>query len=171
LKWRLFGLNIGKFGGRNFGTGDRKVNSERVTCSSVTYYTYQAYFKRISWFRISCRKSTRTGERIRWCNNGGADKFLARPGRKQARKHVRDARDFNNIGTRTVIKFFFPPLQGKAAKEIQAILAETLACFLPGRAKDLSAPLYCQSRSCYKTSHVDKIKWKYMNSLLSFFIT
>jgi len=27
-------------------------------------------------------------------------------------------------------------------KEIHAILTETLACFLPGRAKDLSAPLY-----------------------------
>jgi len=38
----------------------------------------------------------------------GADKSLARPGRKQARKHVRDARDFNNIETRAVIKFLFP---------------------------------------------------------------
>jgi len=36
--------------------------------------------------------------------------------------------------------FFF--LQGKAPKEIYAILTETLACFIPGRAKDLSAPLY-----------------------------
>ena len=62
----------------------------------------------------------------------GADKSLARPGRKQARKHVRDARDFNNIETPAVIK---------APKEIHAILTETLACFLPGRAKDLSAPL------------------------------
>jgi len=35
-----------------------------------------------------------------------------------------------------------PPLQGKAPKEIQAILTKTLACFLPGQAKDLSAPLY-----------------------------
>jgi len=26
--------------------------------------------------------------------------------------------------------------------EIHAILTETLACFLPGRARDLSAPLY-----------------------------
>ena len=52
----------------------------------------------------------------------------------------RDAHDFNNIETRAVIKFLF--LQGKAPKEIQAILTETLACFLPGRAKDLSAPLY-----------------------------
>jgi len=36
--------------------------------------------------------------------------------------------------------FFF--LQDKAPKEIHAILTETLACFLPGQAKDLSAPLY-----------------------------
>ena len=70
----------------------------------------------------------------------GADKSLARPRRKKARKHVRDARDFNNIETRAVIKFVF--LQGKAPKEIHAILTEILACFLPGRAKDLSAPLY-----------------------------
>ena len=41
-----------------------------------------------------------------------ADKSLARPGRKQARKHVRDARDFNNIETRAVIKSFFPARQG-----------------------------------------------------------
>ena len=51
-------------------------------------------------------------------------------------------------GTRVISKtsrrelsssFFF--LQGKTPKEIHAILTETLACFLPGRAKDLSAPL------------------------------
>ena len=69
----------------------------------------------------------------------GADKSLARPGKKQTRKHVRDARDFNNIETRD-IKFLFP--QGNAPKEIYSILTETLACFLPGRAKDLSALLY-----------------------------
>jgi len=45
-----------------------------------------------------------------------------------------DARVFNNV------KFLF--LQDKAPKEIHAILTETLACFLPGRAKDLSSPLY-----------------------------
>jgi len=73
----------------------------------------------------------------------GADKSLARPGRKQARKHVRDARDFNNIETRAVINYFF--LQVKAPKEIHAILTETLACFLPGEAKDLSAPLYIET--------------------------
>ena len=56
----------------------------------------------------------------------GADTSLVRPGRKQARKNVRDARDFNNIETRAVTKFFFF-LEGKAPKEIYAILRETLA--------------------------------------------
>jgi len=51
-----------------------------------------------------------------------------------------DARDFNKIEKRALMKFLF--LQGKVPKEIHAILTETLACFLPGRAKDLSAPLY-----------------------------
>ena len=64
-----------------------------------------------------------------------SDKSLARPGRKQARKHFRDTRNFNNIETRAVIKFFFT--QGKSPKEIHAILIEILACFLPGWAKDL----------------------------------
>ena len=71
----------------------------------------------------------------------GVEKSLARQGRKQARKHVRNARNLNNIETRAVINFF---LQGKAPKGIHAILAETLAFFLPGRANDLSAPLYLQ---------------------------
>jgi len=51
----------------------------------------------------------------------------------------RNVRDFTKIETRAVIKFLFP-LQGKAPKEIHANLTEAL-CFLPGRAKDLSAPL------------------------------
>jgi hypothetical protein len=70
----------------------------------------------------------------------GADKSLARPGRKQARKHVWDASDFRNFETRAVIKS--SPTQGKEPKEIYAIRTETLDCFLPARAKDLSAPLY-----------------------------
>ena len=43
-----------------------------------------------------------------------------------------DARDFNNIETRAVIKFF--SLQGKAPKEIHAILAETLGEYAPSYA-------------------------------------
>jgi len=67
----------------------------------------------------------------------GADKSLARLGRKQAQKHVRYTYDFNNIKTWAVIKFFFF-LQGNVPKEIHAILTEILACFLPGQAKDNS---------------------------------
>jgi hypothetical protein len=70
----------------------------------------------------------------------GADKSLARPGRKEARKHFRDTRDSNKIKAQAVNKFLF--LQGKVPKEIHAILTETLACFLPRQAKNLSAPLY-----------------------------
>ena len=91
-------------------------------------------------YQVQQELSTPTVSRYR-----GADKSLARPGRKQARKHVRDARDFNNIETRAAIKFFFFFLQGKAPKEIHAIMTETLACFLPGRVKDLTAPLYKRS--------------------------
>jgi len=84
--------------------------------------------------------------RLRWhysCwSYRGADKSLARPGRKQTWKHLRDEHDFNNMETRAVFKFFLFFLQGKAPKEINAILTEILACFLPGRAKDLLAPLY-----------------------------
>jgi len=42
-----------------------------------------------------------------WHLYRGADKTLARPGRKQAQKHIRDALDFNHIETRAVIKFLF----------------------------------------------------------------
>jgi len=44
-----------------------------------------------------------------------------------------DARDFNNMETRAVISFFLF-LQGKAPKEIHAILAETLAEHAPSYA-------------------------------------
>jgi len=40
------------------------------------------------------------------CLYRDGDNSLARPRRKQARKHIRDARDFNNIETRAVINFF-----------------------------------------------------------------
>jgi len=79
----------------------------------------------------------------------GADKSLARPGRKQSRKHVRNTWDFNNIEKRAATRFF--SLQGKAPKKIHAILTETLACFLPGRAKDLSALLYFDEGNWGKT--------------------
>jgi hypothetical protein len=41
-----------------------------------------------------------------------------------------DACDFNNIETRAIIMFFFS-LQGKALKEIHAILIKTLGEYAP----------------------------------------
>ena len=49
---------------------------------------------------------------------------------------VSGTRAISTTSRRELSSFF---LQGKAPKEIHAILTETLACFLPGRAKDLSA--------------------------------
>ena len=43
-----------------------------------------------------------------------------------------DAHDFNNVKTRAVIKYFL--LQGKAPKEIHAILTETLGGHAPSYA-------------------------------------
>jgi hypothetical protein len=43
-----------------------------------------------------------------------------------------EARDFNNVETRAVIKFLF--LQGKAPKEIHDILTETLGEHAPSYA-------------------------------------
>jgi len=56
--------------------------------------------------------------------------------------------------------FFF--LQGKAPKEIHDILTEILACFFPGRAKDLSAPLYklIVFDIGLRLKRVDKHRWK-----------
>jgi len=75
----------------------------------------------------TCFGKTLPYSEITYWTYWGADKSLARPGRKQAWKHVRDARNFNNIETRAVIKFFFFPLQGKAPKDIHAILTEILS--------------------------------------------
>ena len=61
---------------------------------------------------------------------------LARPGRKQEGTRAISTTSRRELSS----SFFF--LQGKPPKEIHAILTETLACFLPGRAKNLSAPLY-----------------------------
>jgi len=41
----------------------------------------------------------------------------------------------------------FLSCKARRQKEIHAILTETLACFLPGRAKDLSAPLRSNLRN------------------------
>jgi len=49
------------------------------------------------------------------------------------RRMLGDARDFNNIETRAVVKIF-SPLQGKALKEIHALLIEALGEYAPSYA-------------------------------------
>ena len=67
----------------------------------------------------------------------GADKSLSRPGRSLVA--CQGSARFQQHRDASCRQFFF--LQGKALKEIHAILTETLDCFLLGRAKDLSVPL------------------------------
>ena len=70
----------------------------------------------------------------------GADKSLAQPGRKQARKHVRDARNFNKIEKRAVIKIFFSARQSAEGNSSHS--DRNISLFPSGLSKDLSAPLY-----------------------------
>ena len=80
----------------------------------------------------------------------GADKSLARPGRKQAQKHDRDARDFNNMEPRAVIRVFYS-CKAMCRRKFTPFW-QTLACFLPGRAKDLLAPMYNLIRRTHKNT-------------------
>ena len=95
------------------------------TCVLVIYIPPTGKFK----FSISARYDI-------W----GADKSLARPeGNK-----LRSMSGTHMISTTMRCELsssVFP--QGKALKEIHAILTETLAFFPPGWAKDSTAPLYC----------------------------
>ena len=75
----------------------------------------------------------------RYCRYRGADKSWDRPERKQARKHFRWRALFQRHRDASYNQVL--PLQGKALKEIHAILTETLVCFLHGRAKDFSTPV------------------------------
>ena len=75
----------------------------------LAYWLNISVFSKANWNqRVSDRVYN---QKCMCCLNytRGADKSLARPERKQARKHVRDARDFNNIETRAVIKSSSPP--------------------------------------------------------------
>jgi len=76
-----------------------------------------------------------------------------------------------------------PPLKSKAPKEIHAILTETLASFLPGQAKDLSAPLYrgawgiashieqkCLVEYYWPTTQYSFLKFIYLFYLFFFFV-
>jgi len=124
-----------------YGNSRNWQRSVRALCTSVNTQRVGLWTTLQGWALWPCWPATRQAAVLQLCVSSshltqyyrGAYKSLARLGRKQARKHVKEARYFNNIETRAVIKFF---LQGKAPKEIHAILTDTIACFLPGRTKD-----------------------------------
>jgi len=79
-----------------------KDQNELVAQFSSSFVFFSPCFGHIYWASSGNRMQQQC------INLPGADKSLARPGRKQARKHGRDARDSNKIETRAVIKFFPP---------------------------------------------------------------
>ena len=90
-----------------------KPESERnMNLSGYAYFNIMHISSPDVIFANFCTLATMTSLIVGQVWYRGADKFLARPGRKQARKHVRDASDFSNIETRAVIKFFFSARQG-----------------------------------------------------------
>ena len=81
-------------------------------------------------------------------------------------KKSADARDFNNIETRAVIKYFL--LQGKAPKEIHAILKQTLGEHAPSYAtvKNWVAQFKCGAFSTCDAPRLDDTKQRPPRRLL-----
>ena len=71
----------------------------------------------------------------------GADKSLARPGRKKANVSVRMA--WISLGALPCRKKNLMTARVSMLLKSRASLTCFVACFLPGRAKDFSAPWYC----------------------------
>jgi len=70
-------------------------------------------------------------------------------------------RAISTTSRRELSSSFPPPLQGKAPKEIHAILTETVVCFLSGPAKDLSAPLYFDTAIFQPSIQFDRSVFRY----------
>ena len=93
----------------------------------------------------------------------GADKSLVRPGRKQARNHERDSRDFNNIGTRAVIKLFFPAGQGAVNRYLLYPGADK-SLVLPGRKQARGASSGTRAISTISIRELSSIFFSYKAS-------
>jgi len=85
-----------------------------ITCTRIIVEGYRINPHFFSSTEVNIKYLGKYGRDLKYIHPEyrGADKSLDRPGRKQARKHVRDACDFNKIETRAVIKFFFSARQG-----------------------------------------------------------
>jgi len=104
---------------------------------------YDLYFLNICWqstFRVYSKS------KLHFCDVSilkiyrGADKSLARPGRKQANISVRMA--WISFGALPCRKRNLMTARVSILLKPRASLTCFRACFLPGRAKDLSAPRY-----------------------------
>ena len=109
-------------------------------CKCVLYCCHRVSTK-LQLTQYVCIRTTAVVRALLICIYRGADKSLARPGRKQARMHVRDARDFNNIenaSCQSSFSFFFARQSSEGNSRHSD---RNISFFLPGWAKDLSAPL------------------------------
>ena len=101
--------NVEKYGSTREATDYNIIRRMHFTCLIIkdtdTHSEYEIHY----YFFTATLVTTMGLDVISYL---GADKSLARPGKKQALKNVKDARDFNNIETRAIIKFFFPARQG-----------------------------------------------------------
>jgi len=79
-----------------------------LTCRSINWNW--SWLRRWSCVKIEDYNKTKLKIRLLICGCGrkyrSADKSLTLPGRKQARKHVKNARDFNNIERRELSSSF-----------------------------------------------------------------
>ena len=106
--------------------------------------------------KMDASSSTKTPICI--CQYRGADKSLARPGRKQVNVSVRLA--WISFGALPYRKRKLMTASVSMLLKSRASLTCFRACFLPGRTKDLSAPRYTTSnrrRLEYKQSHTFSI--------------
>jgi len=104
--WPITLRSLNCITGNCSGHGGRPMLSSRAASWPALAHFIDSFFS-----VKSDKKLNKTANETPVTQNQGADKSLARPGRKQPPKHFWDARDFNNIETRAVIKFFFPARQ------------------------------------------------------------
>ena len=96
---------------------------------------------------------------------------LARPGGKQARKHVRNARDFNNIETRAVKFFFFPARHGAGGNSRHCDRIVSLFPSWPGYGL-ISTPVFlCKRANCFRELLYNNNNYYYFITIIIIIIT
>jgi hypothetical protein len=117
------------------------TSTAEVTCSLIVQTLH--YSQRITFQILIINRQYCTKKHLLFIL-----RIVLKPGNKLGSRS--GTRAISTTSRRQPSSSFFSPLKGKVPKEIHTILTETLACFLPVRTKDLSAPLYgmCQNAEC-----------------------